>query len=104
MKNIFKDICNYKNAYKHSSSVKYKGIIINKVTVYMVCNRLYVSRVDKPCKRDEIAYNVELYSYDTESVFFIKKEKVTDVIIKSVMYKYDIRDNKIRLCGISFTY
>ena len=104
MKNVFNSICSFKYAYNIPDIPKYTGIIINKVAVYCIDKRLFSCVINKLDKVNEIANNVELYSYDSSSVYFIKKDKVDSKVTKNNLYKYDVRDKKVRICAITYTY
>lgn len=75
----------------------YKGVIINGLIVFTVNKELYMCTLNKYTKPIKIASNVELYSYDNNSIYFrYMSDKDTESI-----YKFNSIERILSLCRIS---
>lgn len=99
---LFCTLCNIKNAKEASDFESFYGIIKDNNLVYVINSRLFVAVANTYVEPSEIARGVELYSYDDRFIYFSKSQVITNGIKKEIIYSYNFKDKKVRLCKIQF--
>lgn len=102
--NLFMQMCGIKEARELSEFPEYTGIISDTDFVFTIEKRLFISKSNRLNEPEEIACGVELYALDNNKVYFIKSKKINEKISKDKLFSYSLKDKKIRLCKIIFTY
>jgi len=101
---LFNDIIVLKN---NSGQIKfpiYKGVISDNNLIYSINGRLYITKVNRVTRSENIANGIELYSIEDDRIYFSKSKKINDKITKNILYSYNLMDKKARLCKIAYTY
>lgn len=104
LNNMFMQLCGLKSANDMSIFPNFEGIIVDTYLVFTIERRLYITKSNKLMECRDIAHGVELYSVDSNKIYFIKSKKISDKISKDTLYSYNIKDGTIRMCKIIFTY
>lgn len=100
---IFETIAGKGSLQSSVDSIPYTGIIVGDSVFYQIGGSVYKCKTKKYERGQEIARNVELYSYENGLVYILKRSLCNSGITKEAIYAYGIKDSKIRLCKISYT-
>lgn len=100
---MFNLLCGIKNARRAIRFEKFRGYKIDNTLIFEVCGNIYLDMCNGT-EPTRIATQSELYSIKKNVVYFSRKTKVTESVNKVSIYLYNIKDEKVRLCKILFTY
>lgn len=104
LQNLFNQLCAIKNAKDISTFPTFYGIIQDSNLIFIVDNKLYISKSNRIESNKDIAHGIQFYSIENNKVYFTKSKKVNNKISKDTLYCYNISDGLTRVCKIIFTY
>ena len=102
--NLFMKLCGIKNAHNSQTFPIFKGMMYESALAFTINKTLFVTKSNRLAEPKEVANGVEIYSFDSGKVYFVKSKKINEAISKEVIYSYNIKDDTVRLCKIYFKY
>jgi hypothetical protein len=102
--NLFMQLCAIKSANDMSRFPNFEGIITDNMIVFVIDNRLYMTKSNRLMEPKDIAHGIELYTVDKGKIYFIKSKRINDKISKEYLYSYAMKTGALRLCKIVFSY
>ncbi len=83
-------------------NVCYKGIIVDNTIMYNINGQIYVCTTDNYTKGTEIAKGTEIFGYENNFVYLLRKSRCESGVQKESIFAYNIKDGSIRLCKIQY--
>jgi len=101
--NLFLELCAIKTTTESEVFSTFYGVIFGNNLVFTIDKRLFIAKSNRlMIEPIEIANGVELYSIDSNKVYFVKSHKLSKNVTKEIIYSYNLRDNSTRICSTTF--
>jgi len=81
----------------------YRGFIKDGYILFEVGKNIYVSDLYHYNGVKKLISNVELHAIENNRLYVNKRKKLLSGIYEETLYSYDLVDNKVRLCRITFS-